>query len=356
MPDEKETPKEQQEDFRPRPFWSGVIAFGLVSLPVSLFPANRGKSLALKMVDESGTPLSRRFFCEKEQQALEADDIVRGYELDKEHYVAVEDKELEALAPEKSQEIDLRRFVALADINPVYFERGYFLVPDKGTTKAYRLLAKSMEDEQRAGIATFVMRGKEYLVAIIAERGILRAATLRFHDEVRSAQDIGLPERKDIPETDVKRMQKAMRALAAKTLDTRELADRHLKKVLDRVQQKLKSGKDVVKAPAEEVEEYAEESNVIDLMQVLKERLKGQEGGQEPPSPARHAAQRAPAKPPAKRGKNKGNGKEPAAGRRSRNDLADSTREELYELAKELHIPGRSGMSKKQLIDAIRKH
>lgn len=126
MPDERD----EQEALRPRPFWSGVIAFGLVSLPVSLFPANRGKSLSLKMVDDSGAPLSRRYFCEQEHKALSRDDIVRGYEVDKDRYVVVEDKELEALAPEKSQEIDLRRFVALADISPVYFERGYFLVPE----------------------------------------------------------------------------------------------------------------------------------------------------------------------------------------------------------------------------------
>lgn len=350
MPEEKDP----QEDFRPRPFWSGVIAFGLVSLPVSLFPANRGKSLSLKMVDESGTPLSRRFFCEKEEKALDRDDIVRGYELDKEHYVAVEDKELEALAPEKSQEIDLRRFVALADINPVYFERGYFLVPDKGTTKAYRLLAKSMEDEQRAGIATFVMRGKEYLVAIIAERGILRAATLRFHDEVRSPADVGLPERKDIPEAEVKRMQQAMRALAAKKLDAKELADRHLAKVLDRVKQKLKTGKDVVKAPEEQAEEYEEESNVIDLMQVLKERLKGREEPAQPPKSAREPQKTVRA---SRRQARSGNGHAHAAGASAKQEnLDDVTKEELYERAKELHIPGRSSMSKKQLIEAIRKH
>ena len=145
------------------------------------------------MVDAKGTLLRRQFFCEHDNQPLERDDIVRGYEIEKYHYVVVEDEELEALEPKKSREIDLKRFVPLSSINPIYFERAYFLVPDGDTTKAYRLLAKSMEDEQKAGIATFVMHGKDYLVAIIAEGGILRAETLRFHDELRTPEAIGLP-------------------------------------------------------------------------------------------------------------------------------------------------------------------
>ncbi len=346
MPEEKD----DNQPLRPRPFWSGVIAFGLVSLPVSLFPANRARALSLKMVDADGTPLKRRYFCEKEQKALSSEEIVRGYEVDKDAYVVVEDKELQDLAPEKSQEIDLKRFVSLAEVNPVYFERAYFLVPDEGATKAYRLLAKSMEDERRAGIATFVMRGREYLVAIMAERGILRAETLRFHDEIRSPADIGLPERRHAAKDSVKHMQAAMRARAAKSLDRDELSDHYVRAVLARVEKKLASGKDVLKAPEDAPEEYDEESNVIDLMQVLKERLAGE------PAESRQSPPAAPASaPPRQRSRRGGNGHKPPAGARAEPDLGDATKDELYERAKELHIPGRSAMSKQQLIDAIRR-
>ena len=346
MPEDR---NDEDDVVRPRPFWSGVIAFGLVSLPVSLFPANRGRALALKMVDANGTPLKRRYFCEQEQKALSGDEIVRGYEAEKGAYVVVEDKELEALAPEKSQEIDLKRFVSLADINPIYFERAYFLVPDEGANKAYRLLARSMEEEQRAGIATFVMRGKEYLVAIMAERGILRAETLRFHDEIRAPADIGLPERQHAPEESVRRMQDAMRALAADSLDRDVLSDHYVQQVQARVQQKLKTGKDVVKAPEEQAEEYDEESNVIDLMQVLKERLRGEpEARQSPPAAPASA-------PPSRRQPRRGNGRRHAADDDAQaKELAGATKDELYERAKALHIPGRSTMSKQQLIEALR--
>jgi len=268
-----DTEEEELEQEQPRAFWSGIIAFGLVSLPVSLFPAHRGK-LALKMVDANGNLLRREFYCEHDKRPLEPDDIVRSYEIEKYHYVVVEDEELEALEPKRSREIDLKRFVPLSSINPVYFERAYFLVPDGDTTKAYRLLARSMEDEQKAGIATFVMHGKDYLVAIIAEGGILRAETLRFHDELRTPEQVGLPERQPADRKLVEQMRTAIKKLTHKQLDPDQLSDPQAVHLRQRIEAKLKSGTDVLKAP-EEPEAAEAAGNVIDLMQVLKERLQG---------------------------------------------------------------------------------
>jgi DNA end-binding protein Ku len=271
--DTNQVEEEELEDEQPHAFWSGIVAFGLVSLPVSLFPAHSGK-LALKMVDANGNLLKREFFCEHDNRVLERDDIVRSYEIEKYHYVVVEDEELEALEPKRSREIDLKRFVPLSSINPVYFERAYYLVPDGDTTKAYRLLAKSMEDEQRAGIATFVMHGKDYLVAIIAEGGILRAETLRFHDELRTPEQVGLPQRQPADKKMVERMRAAIRKSTHKQFDSELLSDQHAVTLKKRIEAKLKSGTDVLKAP-EEAEPAEAASNVIDLMQVLKERLQG---------------------------------------------------------------------------------
>lgn len=326
---------DEDEVIRPRPFWSGTIAFGLVSLPVSLFPGNRGRSLSLKMVDSDGTPLARRYFCEKEKKVLARDEIVRGYKVEEDKYVVVEDRELEALAPEKSREIDLRRFVKLDEINPMYFERAYFLVPDEGATKAYRLLAKSMEDENRAGIATFVMRGKEYLVAIVAEKGILRAETLRFHDEVRSPEQVGLPEHEQVADDTVHEMQQSMRKLSEKAFKRDELKDQYVERVMQHVRRKLSSGKDVVRAPEEVAEEVAEESNVVDLMEVLKERLKGRKEKQ------------------SENGHGKAAGRRKSGSRHTERELKKLSRNELYERARELDIPGRSTMSKKQLVETL---
>src|SRR5690606_2702535 len=139
------------------------------------FTATRSSGPSLRMIDQDGTPLRRVYFCSSEQVPLDADDIVRGYEIEKNRFVLIEDEELEAIAPEKSQEIALERFVDVDAIDPIYFERAYFLAPGRGGARPYRLLAEVMESSARAGIATFVMRGKEYLVAIISERGLLRA-------------------------------------------------------------------------------------------------------------------------------------------------------------------------------------
>jgi DNA end-binding protein Ku len=272
--DDTRMEEEELEQEQPRAFWSGIVAFGLVSLPVSLYPAHSGK-LALKMVDAQGNLLKREFYCEHDNRALERDDIVRSYEIEKYHYVVVEDEELEALEPKKSREIDLKRFVPVSSINPVYFERAYFLVPDGDTTKAYRLLAKSMEDEDKAGIATFVMHGKDYLVAIIAEGGILRAETLRFHDELRTPEQVGLPARQHADKKAVAQMRAAIGKLTRKHLDGELLSDQHTVTLKKRIEAKLKSGTDVLKAPEEQAPEEA--SNVIDLMQVLKERLQGRQ-------------------------------------------------------------------------------
>lgn len=273
--DDDHMEEEELEQEQPRAFWSGIIAFGLVSLPVSLYPAHSGK-LALKMVDAKGNLLGREFYCEHDKRPLEPDDIVRSYEIEKYHYVVVEDEELEALEPKRSREIDLKRFVPLSSINPVYFERAYFLVPDGDTTKAYRLLARSMEDEHKAGIATFVMHGKDYLVAIIAEGGILRAETLRFHDELRTPEQIGLPARQHADKKTVEQMRAAIKKLTHKQFDSELLSDPHTVNLKQRIDEKLKSGAGVLKAP-EEPEAAETAGNVIDLMQVLKERLQGRQ-------------------------------------------------------------------------------
>ena len=177
----------------PRAFWSGTLTFGLVSVPVDLFPAVRARRTALRMLGPDDQPLVRRYFCSADGRALTREDIVRGYENDDGSFTVVADEELDALAPRKSRDIDLRRFVAREEIPRQLLERPYVLAPAGESTKAYHLLAATMEKAGRAGIATFVMRGKEYLAAIFAEGGTLRAVTMRFADELRTPSDVGLP-------------------------------------------------------------------------------------------------------------------------------------------------------------------
>ncbi|MCG7599069.1 Ku protein [Halomonas sp. McH1-25] len=357
----KQRGKQDDQESRvsgPRPFWSGNITFGLVSLPVGLYPANRSKPVSLRMIDRDGTPLARRYFCEKEERPLRSDELVRGYEVEKSEFIVIEDKELDALAPEKSQEIDLKRFVDVADIDPMYFERAYFLTPDKGITKAYRLLAKSMEDSQRAGIATFVMRGKEYLVAILAEKGILRAETLRFYEEVRTPASVGLPKVQSADSQRVDGIERAIASLSSDTLERSALEDWHSRKIMDRVSEKLDKGEGIIDVDPAEDAEAEQGGEVVDLMQVLKQSLEQGQPPTETSTPRRAPASGNAQKPASSEGKEresrakKGNERRGAP---THGDLDGLSRNELYERAQALDIPGRSSMSKAQLIRAIRQ-
>jgi DNA end-binding protein Ku len=273
-----------------RPFWSGTITFGLVSIPVSLFPANRSGGVSLRMLGPDGTPLSRRYYSEKTGRDLSADELVRGYEIEKDRYVLMSDEELDRLAPEKSRDIDLRRFVPAESVPPRYFDRGYFLSPAGGSTKAYKLLAQTMEETGRAGIATFVMRGKEYLVAILSDNGILRAETLRFHDEIRSPEAVGLPEKPKLPAKLIRDFEKIIDSEAADDIDRKHLKDEDAERLLKVVNEKRKKSKDVVTVEQEKDDE--DSSNVVDLLEVLKRSLAGSSAKKPAKSESRKTAPR----------------------------------------------------------------
>ena len=221
------------------------------------------------MLSPEGEPLSRKYYSEKTEKDLDADEMVRGYEIDKGKYVVITDEELERLAPEKTRDIDLKVFVPEESIPPVYFERGYFLTPAAGSEKAYKLLAETMEKGGKAGLATFVMRGKEYLVSIFAEHGILRAETMRFSDELRSPADVGLPKKTKVPTATVKKFEKLISNKSKKQLSRTTLGDEQAERLLKLVKKKSTQRKNVIEVESEE----RDEGKVIDLMAVLKKSL-----------------------------------------------------------------------------------
>jgi DNA end-binding protein Ku len=187
-------PKTVHADAGPsRSLWSGTLTFGLVSIPVDLFSAVRGRKTAMKLVDPKGRPLGRQYYCPKDEQTLSSSDIVRGFETDKGKMLVITEEELESVAPEMTRDIELQRFVPRDQIPPSYYQRPYFLAPSSKSAKAYYLLAETMEGSGQAGIGSFVMRGHEYLAAILSEGGLLRMATLRYADELRSPTDVACP-------------------------------------------------------------------------------------------------------------------------------------------------------------------
>ena len=335
---------ESKERTLPRPAWSGTISFGLVSIPVSLYPATRTEHFAQRTLSPEGTPLRREYYCPDDGETVPQEELVRGYEVAEGEFVTVTDEELENLAPDKSRDIDLRRFAPQAQLSPAYFERAHFMVPASDTNKAYRLLAETLERTARVGVATFVMRGKEYLVAILAEGGVLRAATMRFSNQLRTPADIGLPAVDAKPDAaTVQRILKLLKKQEHKRFDAEALEDRGLKRAHELVQRKLKARKDVVEAPqAEEVGE-ASRVEIIDLIAALKQRLAANDAGSSGATEPR--AKKGSARPRQQRTP----GDAPKAG----DELKNLSKERLYEEAQMLKIEGRSAMTKPELVKAV---
>ena len=336
-----------------RAFWSGTISFGLVSIPVNLFPANRSRSAALRLLDADGTPLRRRFFCPKHERDVHPEHVLRGYELENGEYVVVSDEELESVEPRKTRDIDLTRFVDQADVPPTWFERGYYLTPAGDSTKAYRLLAEVMEQTERVGIATFVMRSKEYLVAILAEAGILRAETLRFEDEIRSPEDIGLPEKSRARSEKVSKFVQAIKKQSANELDDNELKDTYAERLKALAEKKRKSGDDVVEAKEYELTDVDvdDEDEEIDLLETIRQSLHHRNGNGAKQSKSRNNGSAA------NHGQRHTRRRQSSAreGRGNKSvTSAETSKESLYERAKDLKISGRSQMTKQQLLRAIR--
>jgi len=352
---EEEEDAPEQDAGPVRAFWSGTLTFGLVSVPVELYPAVRSRRASLRMLDDEGSPLQRHYQDPETEREVARDTLVRGYEVDEDAFVEVTDQELDAVAPEKSRDIDLRRFVPADALDPLYFKRSYFLAPGGASTKAYRLLAAAMEGMGRAGIATFVMRGVEYLTAITAKGGILRAETLRFQDEVRSPEDVALPELPKPSATRKRAVAKAVGALAAEGLDERELEDAWSARLHALAGRKRRKGTDVVGAPEgqERPDGASDDDKVTDLLEVLRRRMAGSGGGGGGAGGGRPAAQEAPAAGAPKSAQAK---KRPAPAESEAEHLAGLSKNALYQRAKRLDIPGRASMSKQQLVQAILAH
>jgi DNA end-binding protein Ku len=261
---------------RVRPIWSGTITFGLVSIPVDLLTSVRARDTAMKLVDEEGHPLGRQYFCSKEDKKLDQDDLVRGYETDDGKMVVITDEEFESVAPEMSPDIELRNFVPLEQIPPLYFSKPYFLAPTGKSSKAYNLLAATMERSKKVGVGSFVMRGHEYLVAILSDNGVLRADTLRYADEVRTPDSIGLPKHTKPNARKVSQFAKIIDELTHNEMDPAELEDDEAEALHKLVEAKRKNDDDVVEqSHLDEADSEAEQGggNVIDLMAVLRKSL-----------------------------------------------------------------------------------
>jgi DNA end-binding protein Ku len=253
----------------PRPLWSGSLNFGLVNVPVRLTSAVRDLDLHFRQLHaKDDTPLETRRVCAKDDEEVAYEDIGSAYDLDGTD-VILTDEELRSADPKKTRTIEIEAFVKLEEIDPIYFDHPYFLVPageTDGTIRAYRLLAEVMGRTDRVALGRFVLRTKEYLVAIRAREHALTLSTMRFHDEVRPLDGIpGAGGRTKKAEVD-----RAVKMIDAMTVewDPERYDDEYRKRLQAIVTKKRKGGE--ITAPKEDKQAAAA---VPDLMAALEETL-----------------------------------------------------------------------------------
>jgi len=179
--------------------WSGMLTFGLVTLPVHLVAAVRSRPTALTMLHRSDfAPLERRMVCPEHDRVIKRNQQVRGFRISENEFVVVTEEELEKLAPDRSQAIEIERFVDLEEISPLYFDRPYFLVPDQGADKPYWLLVRALEESARAGIASFVMKERQHLVTVISRDQVLVLVTLHYQRQIVDSEGLA-PDKARVP-------------------------------------------------------------------------------------------------------------------------------------------------------------
>jgi DNA end-binding protein Ku len=251
----------------PRAIWSGAISFGLVSVPVKLYSAVSRKTVRFNQLDSETNSRVKQKRVNAEGEEVPYDRIVKGYEVSKDSYVIVTDEELAALAPKASRMIDITDFVSEAEINPVFYDSAYYLVPDELARKSYVLLANAMEQSGRVAMASFVMRTKQYLVAIRPVDGNLMMSTMIYADEVVEPADIpGLDELADIEltEPEMAMAGQLIESLAAE-FEPDRYSDTYREQVLDLLQAKA-AGETPV-APALTT---GDDAAVVDLLAALE--------------------------------------------------------------------------------------
>jgi DNA end-binding protein Ku len=252
--------------------WSGAISFGLVNVPIKLYSAVSKKTVRFHQLNgETGSRIAQKRVDSVTGEEVPYENLVKGYELTKDRYVLISPDELETLDPEKSRTIDIEDFVDLADIDPVYYDHPYYLVPDKGAAKAYGLLLNAMQESGRVAIARVVLRSKEQLVAIRPDRdgSVLMMETMIFADEVVPKDDLdGLPDAEELKVSDreVAMAQQLIESLSG-DFEPDKYKDQYREKVLELIEKKAQ-GEEIAVAP-----EAPAPAKVPDLMAALEASL-----------------------------------------------------------------------------------
>jgi DNA end-binding protein Ku len=252
---------------------TGTISFGLVSIPVKLYSATQpsaGISFNL-LHGKCGSRLKQQYVCPVDNEVVAREEMVKGYEFAKDQFVTFTPEELKALEEKATQSIEIAQFVPRDRFDPIYFDKGYYLGPEKGGEKSYRLLATVMRETDRVAVARYSARGKQYIVMLrtsdAAQGGVgLVMQTLLYADEVRAFSEIPIPDA-EVREAEVNLAKQLVDQIASETFNPADYQDEVRKRIMADIERKV-AGKEIATAPA-----AAETGRVIDLMEALKASL-----------------------------------------------------------------------------------
>lgn len=261
--------RKKKKKLEPKSLWRGAISFGLVNVPVRLYPAVRPNDIRFHMLhDQDKSRLQRKMICPVEKKEVPYEHIIKGYEISPGKHVVVEERELEAIAPKASRAIEVLYFADLSDIDPLYYQHPYYLLPEEGSEKAFELFVEAMTKTKKVGIVRFVMRAKEYVAAVRAVDKVLLLETMYYSDEIVPADGLDFqPGRTKVGERELKTAQQLIESLSD-SFKPEKLRDEYREAILDLVEKKA-GGKEIDIEP----EHAPKKTEVADILAALEESL-----------------------------------------------------------------------------------
>src|SRR5579871_4316285 len=274
----------------PSSVWSGHLTFGLISMPVRLFSGARSQGISFNMLHRKDLQrVKQQYICPLENKVVERSEIVKGYEFRKDEYVVIEPEEIKKIEPQTAKTMEILEFVKESEVDPVYFESSYYMMPEEAGRRPYALLTKALEESEYVAIAKITMHNREYTVFLRPSKGGLMLHTMYYADEVRKVDGFGAPD-VELKDAEVKIAHQLIEALAA-DWDPDKFKDDFQENLKNMIQTKLEGGE------VAEVEKPKKLAPVVDLMAALKQSLAQMEGKKKParsaePEPKRAAGGR----------------------------------------------------------------
>jgi DNA end-binding protein Ku len=286
--------EDSEEDAMARAIWKGSISFGLVNIPVGLYAAETRNDISFKMLDKKTmSPIHYKRVSEEGGKEVPWEQTVRGYEFESGQYVVLSDADLKSAAPEATQTIDIVDFVDLDEISPLYFDKPYYLGPDKKGAKAYALLRETLRRTGKVGIAKVVIRTREYLSAVVARGDVMTLELMRYAHELRDPEDLDIPHGKQgVSDREIDMAERLVEGMVS-AWDPDKYKDTYRDDLMKLIDKRVEAG-ELESSPEPAPKAEKPRNNVVDLMALLKQSV--EEGGKGN-RPARKApAKKAPAK------------------------------------------------------------